>query len=178
MNENFAFPRRGSRALAPAALLALAACTTTSPAPEIAVTPPKEEAPAAAAVVPVPSAAAIERLITPQSPEVRAWRKIAAGHIYKQYPKRIYKGRIPPLVYAVVVVETELDASGRVTDVSFGRIPAHAPEVPPMIAELIRAASPLPNPGALGAHTYIDVWLWDKSGRFQLDALTRGQRSR
>lgn len=126
----------------------------------------------------MPGPAAVERLITPQSPQVRAYRKIAAGHIYKRYPKRIYKGRIPPLVYAVVVVETDVDAAGRVLDVSFGRTPAHAPEVAPMIAALIRDASPLPDPGKIGAHTYVDIWLWDKSGRFQLDALTQGQRSR
>ena len=46
------------------------------------------------------------------------------------------------------------------------------------IAELIRASSPFPSPGKLGAHTYVDTWLWDKSGNFQIDSLTLGQRSR
>jgi len=118
------------------------------------------------------------RLITTQTPVVRAYRKIGARHIYTKYAQRIYKGKIPPLVYAVVVVETDIDASGKVTGVTFSRIPSHAPEVPPMIEELIKAASPLPNPGKLGGHTYIDTWLWDKSGKFQLDSLTQGQRSR
>jgi protein TonB len=63
-------------------------------------------------------------------------------------------------------------------NVSFSRVPSHAPEVPPMIAELIKATSPLPSPGKLGGHTYVDTWLWDKSGKFQLDSLTLGQRSR
>ncbi len=118
------------------------------------------------------------RLITTQTPVVRAYRKIGARHIYTKYAQRIYKGKIPPLVYAVVVVETDIDANGKVTGVTFSRIPSHAPEVPPMIEELIKAASPLPNPGKLGGHTYIDTWLWDKSGKFQLDSLTQGQRSR
>lgn len=118
------------------------------------------------------------RLITAQTAAVRAYRKLGAGAIYSKYPKRIYSGRIPPLVYAVVVVETDIDADGKVTNVTFSRVPSHAPEVPPKIAELVRAASPLPNPGKLGAHTYVDTWLWDKSGNFQLDTLTKGQRSR
>ncbi|RZI93569.1 MAG: hypothetical protein EOP78_10875 [Variovorax sp.] len=118
------------------------------------------------------------RLITQQTPAVKAYRKIAAAHIYKEYAKRIYKGKIPPLVYAVVVVETDIDAKGKVTGVFYSRTPSHAPEVPPKIAELIKAASPMPDPGKLGAHTYVETWLWDKGGNFQLDALTLGQRSR
>ena len=145
----------------------------------------KEGAPAAAAGAAAPSddlrpgdEVKTVRLITAQTPAVKAWRKVAAQHIYKAYPKRIYKGKIPPLVYAVVVVETDLDANGKVVNVSFSRTPSHAPEVPPKIAELIRASSPFPSPGKLGAHTYVDTWLWDKSGNFQIDTLTLGQRSR
>ena len=116
--------------------------------------------------------------ITVQTPAVRAYRKTGARHIYKVYAQRIYKGKIPPLVHAVVVVETELDAQGNVLSVDFSRVPSHAPDVPPAIAALIKAASPLPSPGKLGGHTYVETWLWDKSGRFQLDSLTLGQRSR
>ncbi|MDM0012853.1 hypothetical protein QTH87_10470 [Variovorax sp. J22P168] len=118
------------------------------------------------------------RLITAQTPAVKTYRKIGAAYIYKKYPKRIYKGKIPPLVYAVVVTETDVDADGNVTGVYFSRTPSHAPEVAPMIAELIKAASPLPPPGKIGPHTYVDTWLWDRSGQFQLDTLTLGQRSR
>ncbi|MDM0034585.1 hypothetical protein QTI33_20780 [Variovorax sp. J22P271] len=119
-----------------------------------------------------------ERLITAQTPAVKAYRKVGAAAIYKKYPQRIYKGKIPPLVYAVVVTETDVDADGRVKGVYFSRTPSHAPEVSGMIAELIKGASPLPSPGKIGAHTYVDTWLWDKSGQFQLDTLTLGQRNR
>jgi protein TonB len=117
-------------------------------------------------------------LVSAQTPAVRAYRKIGARHIYSRYASRIYKGKIPPLVYAVVTVETQLDATGRVEAVSFMRAPEQAPEVAPKIAELIKAASPLPAPGKVGAHTYVETWLWDKSGKFQLDSITQGQRSR
>ena len=122
--------------------------------------------------------AAPERQITAQTPAVRAYRKVGAGAIYKKYPQRIYKGKIPPLVYAVVVTETDVDATGRVVAVHFSRTPSHAPEVSGLIEELIKGASPLPSPGKIGAHTYVDTWLWDRSGQFQLDTLTLGQRNR
>lgn len=177
MNEN-RHCRVPARALALSFVLALAACTTPPPEPGVA-SAAAQDAPSSTAAGPVPAEiASAQRLITVQSPAIRAYRRIAASHIYRQYPQRIYKGRIPALVYAVVVVETQLDAQGNVTDVAFSRTPGHATEVAPMIAALIRAASPLPSPGKLGAHTYVDVWLWDKSGSFQLATLTQGQRNR
>jgi len=125
------------------------------------------------------SAPAEDTTISLQTPAIKAYRKVGANAIYKKYPKLIYPGKIPPLVYAVVVVETQVAADGTVKKVGFSRTPSHAPEVPPMIAQLIADASPLPAPPAnVGAHTYVETWLWDRSGRFQLDTLTKGQRSR
>jgi hypothetical protein len=163
-------------AAALAALLVLASCSIFKPADKTEdgkppTSPTGEVAPARSDVPTV-------RLITAQTPAVRAYRKTGARYLYKAYANRIYKGKIPPLVYAVVVVETDIDASGKVVNVTFSRTPSHAPEVPPMIAELIKAASPLPDPGKLGGHTYVDTWLWDKSGKFQIDSITLGQRSR
>ncbi|MBT2323452.1 hypothetical protein J7E62_13960 [Variovorax paradoxus] len=161
-----------------AAVLGLTACSAlkkpspTDEVPSTGAKSPSEEPPQPSEKVPT------ARLITAQTPAVRAYRKLGARHIYTKYPQRIYKGKIPPLVYAVVVTETEIDSSGRVTGVYFSRTPSHAPEVSGKIAELIREASPLPNPGKVGAHTYVDTWLWDRGGNFQLDTLTLGQRSR
>lgn len=155
--------------------IALAGCSLF---PKVETATKKEPTPDPPAPVTAKSDVPTVRLITSQTPTVKAYRKIAAAHIYKAYPKRIYKGKIPPLVYAVVVVETDIDAQGKVINVFYSRVPSHAPEVPPMIAELIKSTSPLPAPGKLGAHTYVDTWLWDKSGNFQLDSLTLGQRSR
>ncbi|CAN5874625.1 hypothetical protein BH11PSE13_BH11PSE13_36980 [soil metagenome] len=77
-------------------------------------TPPQ---PKSAEVIDSKSNVPTVRLITQQTPVVKIYRKSAAAHIYKMYPKRIYKGQIPPLVYAVVVVETDVDASGKVLNV-------------------------------------------------------------
>ncbi len=163
--------------LATALFAALAGCSLLAPqTPEPSVPVPSVVPPNA--VIDSETNKPLVRRITPQTAEVKAYRKGAAQVIYKAYANRIYKGQIPPLVHAVVVVETDVDAEGKVVDVFYSRVPSHAPDVPPKIADLIRAASPLPSPGKLGPHTYIETWLWDKSGNFQLDSLTLGQRSR
>jgi outer membrane biosynthesis protein TonB len=105
----------------------------------------------------------------------KAYRLDGARALYAAYPDSIYKGKLPPLIHAVVVVETELDAKGNVRDVRMIRAPSHAPDVTARVREMIRKASPLPAPARMGGVKYTDIWLVDKSGRFQLDTLTEGQ---
>ena len=38
------------------------------------------------------------------------------------------------------------------------------------------AAAPLPPPARMGKVRYVEVWLVDKSGKFQVHSLTEGQR--
>jgi len=105
----------------------------------------------------------------------KAYRVDGARHIYDAYPHLIYKGKLPPLVHAIVVAEVDLDANGNVRDVKMIRVPSHAPDVVVKVRDMIRQVSPLPAPRRLGGAKYFEVWLVDKSGRFQLDTLTEGQ---
>lgn len=105
----------------------------------------------------------------------RAYRQDGATHLYGLNAERIYKGRMPPLLYAVGVLNVEIDRAGRVTRLDWLRAPRHAPEVIAEIERTIRQASPFPAPARLGKVTYTDTWLWNKDGRFQLDTLTEGQ---
>jgi periplasmic protein TonB len=41
------------------------------------------------------------------------YRIDAARHLYACYPMRVYRGKLPPLLYGVMMVETEIDAKGR-----------------------------------------------------------------
>jgi protein TonB len=106
----------------------------------------------------------------------RAYRQDGASHLYGLNAARIYKGQLPPLLYAIGTLQVQLDAAGRVTGMSWMRAPRHAPEVVAEIEATVRRASPFPAPTRIGRMTYTDTWLWDKSGRFQLDTLTEGQR--
>jgi len=108
--------------------------------------------------------------------DARAYRMDAARHIYAAYSPRIYKGRLPPLIHAVVVVETTVDASGQPRHVKVVRGPSHAPDVTEAVVEMIKRAGPLPAPTRFsGPVSFTEIWLVHKDGRFQLDALTEGQ---
>lgn len=106
----------------------------------------------------------------------RSYRQDAAQHLYQQNPQRIYQGKLPPMLYAVGVLEVHLDRNGNIRSLNWMRAPRHAPEVVREIERTVRAAAPFPVASRLGFVTYTDTWLWDKSGRFQLDTLTEGQR--
>ena len=123
----------------------------------------------------VPAGAQTMHKAVLQTSEVSTYRTGAAHHIYKVYGKSIYKGMLPPLVHAVVVVETEVDALGRVKNVRVVRSPSHAPDVTESVIGMINNASPFPAPGSASGAKFVEVWLVDHSGRFQLHALTEGQ---
>jgi hypothetical protein len=105
----------------------------------------------------------------------RAYRQDAATHLYGLNANRIFKGKLPPMLYAIGVLEVDVDRAGRVTRLHWLRAPRHAPEVMAEIERTVRAAAPFPAPSRMGRVTYTDTWLWDRSGHFQLDTLTEGQ---
>ncbi len=104
----------------------------------------------------------------------RDYRADAAKHLYATYPMRVYKGRMPPLLYGVAIIETDVDAAGNVVNVRIRRPPA-APEIGPWIQQMIRRASPFPALAKMEKATYVDIWLVHRGGNFQLDTLTEGQ---
>ncbi|WP_442909631.1 hypothetical protein [Hydrogenophaga sp.] len=110
-----------------------------------------------------------------QAPASAAYRREAATHLYRKYPERIYRGQLPAMLYAIGVLEVELGQDGRVGSTRWLRGPSHAPEVMAEIERLVRQAAPFPSPPGFGRVQYVDTWLWDRSGRFQLDTLTEGQ---
>lgn len=167
------FPSRPRLLLAATASLAalfIAGCAsppalTPAPvtAPPVAVTPPVQpqieppKGPVSAAINP------------------RDYRRDAASHLYGQNAHRIFKGKLPPLLYAIGVLQVDVDGQGRVSALRWMRAPSHAPEVVTEIERTVRLAAPYPVPVRMGQVTYTDTWLWHKSGRFQLDTLTEGQ---
>ena len=105
----------------------------------------------------------------------RDYRRDAAGHVYARNKDRIYKGKLPPLLYAIGTLEVNLDARGHVRSMHWLRAPRHAPDAIAEIERTVLNAAPYPAPARLGQVTWTDTWLWDKSGRFQLDTLSEGQ---
>jgi hypothetical protein len=163
---------RSLRLAAPAVAALVAACSSAPPPAPVARThPPVQVSPPAEARAPeLPANAVVSNAATP-----RAYRADAAAHLYAKNNTRIYKGKLPPLLYAVGVLQVDVDGRGNVRALHWMRAPSHAPEVVAEIERTVRAAAPFPVPARMGHVTYTDTWLWHKSGRFQLDTLTEGQ---
>ena len=151
-----------------AALIGVAALVAGCSAPA-----PMTSAPGARPVVSVASPAKFMRVSVADTP--LAYRHDAATHLYGKNSNRIYQGILPPFLYAIAVLQLEVDSRGQVTNLYWMREPLHAPEVVAEIERTVRQAAPFPAPVKLGRATYIDTWLWDASGRFQLHTLTEGQ---
>ena len=149
----------------------LVGCSTPPPPPP----PPAPTAPPPTPVVIQPIQPAKPALPTSNARNAHEYRVDAAKHLYQLNGARIFKGRMPPMLYAVGVLDVEVDKQGQVTRTYWVRAPGHAPEVMKEIERTVRQAAPYPVPAHLNKVVYSDVWLWHKSGKFQLDTLTEGQ---
>lgn len=157
-------------ALFSAAAAAVVSACKAGPGP----LPVEPETPQAGGVIgPIAARKGSARSSAATSP--KGYREDGATHLYGLNADRIYKGKLPPLLYAIGVLNVEIDQTGRVTRIDWMRAPRHAPEVIAEIERTIRQASPFPAPARLGKVVYTDTWLWHKSGKFQLDTLTEGQ---
>ncbi len=166
----------------PAALLGLVAaivagCSSSVPLqePVARAVPPVEVKTPAQAQASISPGNSAPRAGPSSATTARAYRADAASHLYAANQDRIYKGRLPPLLYAIGVLQVEVDSRGNVRGLDWMRAPKHAPEVIAEIERTVRAAAPFPAPARMGKVVYTDTWLWHKSGRFQLDTLTEGQ---
>ena len=160
-------------------LLAMGACVSPPPVNPPAPTKaqaPREQPASPSLVVTLPTPTEPPLTLVSKARTDREFRQDAARHIYKQNAHRIYNGQLPPLLKAVGVMDVVVDRRGHVLRVEWRRAPKHAPDVMKEIERTVLAAAPYPAPENLGEVTYTETWLWDKSGRFQLDTLTEGQR--
>jgi hypothetical protein len=150
----------------------LGACTNPAPV----APPPTVQAPVSTQPSPreAPETTGISTRVSYASTP-KDYRRDGAAHLYSKNSSRIYSGKMPPLLHAIGVLQVDINASGAITGMRWMRAPHHAPDVVAEIERSVRSAAPFPAPIKMGRVTYTDTWLWDKSGRFQLDTLTEGQ---
>ncbi len=109
----------------------------SAPAPGRPASPAPAPAPAPApvAVTVVPSAASIQgpvpdlgpKVAQPPAPRASNWnefKRMAARRMVAGSPKISYMGKPPPMLYAIPVLEVELNADGTVRGISVTRAPA------------------------------------------------------
>lgn len=124
-------------------------------------------------VLPTPQPPAAEAMAAAASAAAADYKIAAARHIYASYGPKVYRGKLPPLLYGIAIVEIQVDEAGLVTGANLLRPPA-AKEVGPWVLQMILRAGPFPASGR--PQRFNEIWLVDKSGLFQLDSLTEGQR--
>lgn len=155
------------------ALAWLSGCSTSAPSKPPTSQPPGAEP--ASRPQATPAQRAPELGSSSLARNAKDYRKDAASHLYATHSHQIYKGRLPPMLEAVGVLNVDIDRHGGVKSIHWMRAPRHVPQVMKEIERMVKAAAPYPAPKHMSQVTYTDVWLWHKSGKFQLDTLTEGQ---
>ena len=105
--------------------------------------------PSSSVIGPVPASRGPARASSAATP--RDYRKDAATHLYGLNTQRIYKGRLPPMLYAIGTLNVDIDATGRVTALRWMRSPQHAPEVVAEIERTVRSISATTSGACCGA---------------------------
>ncbi len=156
---------------AAAALAGVAGCALPPPAPAPVALPP---APVAAPMPPPPAAP----LPAPHLSETE-WRRALAQHIQSVNRQRVFEGRPPHPLKAIVVLELTVAADGRIERASVLRAPGHARELGDEAVRTAQAASPLPPPpralASRGAVRLTETWLFRQDNLFQLRSLAQAQ---
>jgi protein TonB len=107
------------------------------------------------------------------------WRRALAQHILAINRERVFEGRPPHPLKAIVVLELTVGLDGRLQRASVLRAPDHARELGADAVRAAQAASPLPPPPrallSRGAVRFTETWLFRDDNRFQLRTLAQTQ---
>jgi periplasmic protein TonB len=102
-----------------------------------------------------------------------------AQHVLAKSAKRVLATPLPNPVHGVAVVEMNISRDGRLLGITPMRLPPNVPEAKQWIADLMRAASPLPQPQFATAGksnlTIIETWFFMDDGRFHMRAVQPAQ---
>ncbi len=107
------------------------------------------------------------------------WRRALAQHILAVNRDRVFEGRPPHPLKAIVVLELTVGADGRIQRAAILRAPDHARELGAAAISTAQAASPLPAPPRAllgrGVVRFTETWLFRDDNRFQLRTLAQTQ---
>ncbi len=102
-----------------------------------------------------------------------------ARHIQTVNRQRVFEGRPPHPLKAIVVLEITVAADGRIERAQVLRAPDHARELGAEAVRTVQAASPLPPPPremvSRGAVRLTETWLFRQDNFFQLRSLAQVQ---
>lgn len=110
----------------------------------------------------------------PPSPQLDAYKTQVAQQVVQHNPDRVFTGRLPDMLPAIVVVNVTVDKDGKLTDVAVQR--SRDPDASQVALDSMRRIGTLPKPVNLLAKnsdsvTFSETFLFDSQYRFQLRSL-------
>lgn len=155
----------GRASLAIAALAAVSACSVLPGGGDQAATDAQIAAAPSVEGVPPPETAS------------QAWRMRFADALHAKHPDKVFEGIPPNPLYAIIVLEIQIDGSGRVRNVRDMRTPRHATKERQAAMAAVRAGAPYPAPPAAmldrsGVVKFTETWLFDNARKFRLRSLS------
>lgn len=115
--------------------------------------------------------------IRSDAPEAAAYRAELARRVHAANADWLFPGRPPSPLRAIIVLQLQVDPSGRLKGARLVRSNGYA-HLQRRAFDSLRRAQPLPAPPAglaRGSPWLTETWLFDASGRFQLRTLALPQ---
>ena len=160
--------------------LALAGCEILQPGPAPVVPASKSAPPPPAAPAPIARVAPI----APPEPDrpgltLQAYQKEVADAIVRASANETFRGKLPPLLRSVVVLQISIDREGKLPRVTMFRSNGFEDLEKAAIAAVYRAAPyPIPGRTLLAGHssiTFTESFLFRNDGRFQVRTVAEEQ---
>jgi hypothetical protein len=130
--------------------------------------------PAAATPLPTVSespTASRSRATLPAPGPVRSWtevRRQAAERMVAANPNITYTGKVPEILFAIPVLEIELNADGSVRNIEVLRPPRQATDTLQIAADAVRRAGPFGNVSRLPQPwKFVETFLFDDQRKFK-----------
>ena len=172
---------RGLGIAALAALLTACPAVDRTPTPAPTPAPPSSPAPSRPPVItPAPAPTPVPGPRASTAATLDGYKIDLARRIHQVYAARIFPGKPPEVLHAIVVLQMVIDASGTPSNVRILRTPSYAQDQARFAVQSVYAAGPLPRPTAtvLGRGRSIEFtesWLFRTDGTFQIRSLALPQ---
>ena len=128
-----------------------------------------------AALGPVPEVPGVPPPDTP----AEAWQMQWAQALQDHQPGKVFEGIPPNPLYAIIVLEVQIDAKGGLRSVRNMRSPPHGAKERDAAIASVRAGGPYPAPPPRllkgGVVKFTETWLFDNARKFRLRSLAAPQ---
>jgi hypothetical protein len=128
-----------------------------------------------AALGPVPEVPGVPPPDTP----AEAWQMQWAQALHDHQSSKVFEGIPPNPLYAIIVLEVQIDANGGLRSVRNMRSPAHGAKERDAAIASVRAGGPYPAPPPRllkgGVVKFTETWLFDNARKFRLRSLAAPQ---